>query len=399
MRTAIGLFAALLVGQSALAADIFVRSAQGDKLTHDQSQQVTGLVKRAVQNMPEHHLVTSESEADFTLQPSLVNRDGDQVLRVDKMKDGQLIASSERAIASVDANRALAIDATQDALNKDTYVTADNFSPETGAPDDQLGTDPSLRDAPGSVSGITQDDESMVTTEDMNAYPPKSQTTDPSIAQNQASPQSTDDSMMDQGQAERGMDPTVSGSESQLENRDNPVVVQPPMPADSPSSVAGGESRAVSPRGQVMSKPSYWNAGIGPAFPVGLRTDNIMYNVHGGYNYNFSDALTGKAFGDLNLSGGANSAQFITLGLGADIYPVQNITAMGRPYLTGDVGYAFTRNADNNSQDAPQIGAGAGFKFQAQQLGWDVNLHYSILTAQIDGDTPQVFGVRAAVNF
>jgi hypothetical protein len=331
--------------------------------------------------MPEHHLVASEAEADFTLQPSLVSRNGDQVIRVDKMKEGQLLASSEREMMSINADRALAIAATEDALSKDTYVTADNLVPDTSTADD-FGSDPSLRDANGSVSGATGDD--MVSTEDMNQQ---------GVANS--------DQPASQLQERGSESPAVSSTESQMENRDNPEVVGGAAAgaATGAAVAGGGESRAASPRPQVLDRPYYWQAGLGPAFPIGLNTDNIMYNVNGAFNYNYSESLTAKAFGDLNFSGGANSAQFTTLGVGAEIYPLQNITNMGRPYITGDVGYSFTRDANNNSQDAPQIGGGAGFKFNAKALAWDINLHYSILTSQINGNTPQVFAVRGSVNF
>jgi hypothetical protein len=146
-------------------------------------------------------------------------------------------------------------------------------------------------------------------------------------------------------------------------------------------------------------RPGYFQVGVGPSFALGLDSDAVMYNVVGAYNRNISDRLTGKIFGDFNLGTGADAAQFINVGLGTDIYLQEVRMDYGVPYLMADVGYGFVRDEDTQTQDAAVIGAGAGFKMAAEALNFDLNVHYSLLTAQLDGKTPSILGLRAAVNF
>jgi hypothetical protein len=131
-----------------------------------------------------------------------------------------------------------------------------------------------------------------------------------------------------------------------------------------------------------------------------MNSDQLMYNINAAYDMDFNQMVTGKVFGDFNLPTGSDTSRFINLGLGAEVYANDYTIAKGLPYLTGDLGYAFTqRNVTEEQTDGLALGAGAGFKFQASQTNLDVNLHYSILTAQVQGNNPSVFGVRLAVNF
>jgi hypothetical protein len=159
------------------------------------------------------------------------------------------------------------------------------------------------------------------------------------------------------------------------------------------------EVRAPSPRIMDPNRPGYFQIGAGPSFGLGMGSDQVMYDINLGYNRNFSDRMTGKLFGDLNLGSSSQPARYIDLGAGLDVYLSEVRQSYGIPYVTGDLGYGFVRNAVDRTQDAASIGAGAGFKFAAEALNFDVNVHYEVLTAQLDNTTPSVFGVRAAMNF
>lgn len=308
MKSSIGLFAAALAFvSSAHAADIFVRPARGTDLTRAQQTEVTGLVSKAVHSMPEHNLVANEGDADFVLQPSIVMRGDQQLLRIEKQKDGQVIAMSEEPINSVNASNDRAMAVTETALQDDAYVRENNFG--------------------GNDEGGTQ---SATTT---------------------------------------------SASEAS-----NEVTAPSPVIAD-------------------RDFPGYFQLGVGPSFGLGMDSDAVMTDVMASYNYKFSEAIIAKGFGDFNLGTGSESARFINIGAGAEFYPSQSIVTFGKPYVGADVGYAFTRNNANETEDGIAVGAGAGFKFATAALNMDVNLHYSLLTEQIGSTNPSVFGIRLAVNF
>lgn len=305
MKTSFGLIAATLAFvSSANAADIFVRPARGADLTRAQQTEITDIVSRAVNNMPEHTLVSNEGDADFVLQPSIVTRDDQQLLRIEKLKDGQTMAMSEEPINSVNASNDRAMAVTETALQTDDYVNQDNV--------DQGGTQSATTTAPGDV---------------------------------------------------------------------------------------GAEVVGASPAVTDRQFPGFFQLAVGPSFGLGMDTDAVMTDIMASYNYRFSEQIIGKGFADFNLGTGSDSARFINVGVGAEFYPTQTLITFGKPYVGADAGYAFTRDNEDNTENGVSLGAGAGFKFAAAALNMDVNLHYSVLTEQLDNSTPSVFGVRLAVNF
>lgn len=293
------IFTALAVlmffGQMAWAADVFVKQTKTKNVPPHQAAEITQAVKQAVRNMPEHRLVQSERQADFVLQPTLIQNGDEQILRVEKLKNGELISMSEEMIRPLSPMQSRAVTATETAMAEDQYV-----------------------------SGTTGD--------------------------------------------------SVSGT-------------------------TAGETRGASPRFARSDRLGYFNIGAGPSFGVNLGNDNVMYNLNAGYNVDVSDRLTAKGFGDFNLSTGNDDARFINLGVGVNVYMTDAIAGAGRPYVTGDLGYAFVKTNDDDTKDAMAGGAGAGFQFSTAQLNVDLSLHYSVLFAQIGDETPSVFGLRAAVNF
>ena len=328
------------VAQSASAANIFVRNAKGVGLDKGQAAHVTDMVKRSVSNMPEHTLVTNETEADFVLVPTLISRADEQFLRVEKEKDGQVMAMAEEPIRDSAAANDRTLAATESALQGDDYVADDEAMKSEG--------DRGIASVPES-SNMAMDDHSE---NNMNS---SSGTTMPS-----------EGTMSDTGMA---------------------------------AAPATGEVAAPSPALQNPNRAGFFAIGVGPSFGLGLDQDDVMYNVIASYNRNVSDYLTGKIFGDLNFGAGSDSGRFINVGFGADVYPATFTMAGGKPYVSGDVGYGFTRNNEDATKDAISVGAGAGFRFMAQELNMDVNLHYTLLTAELEGKNPSVLGLRAAVNF
>ncbi len=380
---------ALMVGQSALAANVFVATARGADLARADQEKITGMVRRSVENMPEHTLVQSESEADFVLQPAVVRREEGQILRIEKTKDGDLIAVAEQPVdmASSSAN---AQSVTQTALQSDTYVTQANAG---GSRHPASAEQSVASDSTTASSGLSADTSDTRT---IHSQPAASSnvTTDSGMSDEMADMAPTTGSLMDDDTTMTDMAADTSGTGSGMSSGSS---------LDSTSQdagVAAGDVRASSPK-IASGIPGFFQVGFGPAFAIGLDSDNIMYNINASYNYNISEQLTAKGFGDFNFGTGADSAQMINLGAAAEVYP-QNFPTFGdaQPYLIGDLGYGFARNAETNATgDGVTVGAGAGFKFAARQLNWDINAHYAVLTTQIDGNTPSVLGIRAALNF
>ncbi|MES2855388.1 MAG: hypothetical protein V4692_05975 [Bdellovibrionota bacterium] len=329
MKLNSGLIALTLAfGSSAMAADIYVRDARGSNLTNRQLNRITQEVERAVTRSGEHTLSNSERSADFVLQPSLVIRGSQTLLRVEREADGEVVAMSEQPVSASQIEATDAASVTEIALQDDEE---------------------------GSVSGVTSEDQGAM------EYPVGGTS---NLSDNSSSYE------------------TDSANEPRLNRQ-----------------ASSGDIRAPSPGVIGENRPGYFHIGLGNSFGMGLETDEVMYKVNAGYNYNFSQMFTGKAFVDANLGTGAESARFVNLAVGGEFYPEQDLFTFGAPYLGADIGFAFVRDGEDRTQDAPALGAGAGFKFQALQLNWDLNLRYTYLTDEIDGSNPSIVGGHVAVNF
>jgi hypothetical protein len=345
------------------AADIFVRDANGSELSNNQRTNVTDMVKRAVRQMPEHTLVQSENRADFVLQPSVIKKADDTYLRIEKRKDGDLISQSEERIDAMNPSNDKAIAATESAMQMD-QVAENSSNPDLGP-----NNGPNIGTSSGDTASISEDSSSTLSDEDNSHL--QSGVRDMSVQRNS------------------NQSGSISGASSSSTN-DSPTA----------SGVAGGDVRAPSPVFQKPDRTGAFQIGVGPAFSLGMQSDQILYDVNIGYAMPLNEMFSGKAFGDLNLASGADANRFLNFGVGGDFFPMQSANMLGaRPYLTADLGYAFTRDKDERTADAPAVGAGAGFKFAAQQLNLDVNLHYTMLTTKIQNDYPSILGIRAALNF
>lgn len=308
MKSIIGLLyiMAFLASPMALADDIFVREAHGVGLTQTQCEEITRLVETAVRQIPDQKLVSSESLADFVLEPSITTRDGRLALRVDKIRNGEIVASGIEPLPHAKLNSRHAHAATENAL----------------------------------------------------------------LAEE-----------------------TISGTTMPADTEDESVAGHHPA-------VGVGDVRAPSPIFHGADRKSSFQIALGPAFSTGMATDQLLYNVNLAYALPVHEYVSLKGIGDFNLSAGSESTQFMNFGLGADLFPMGTAAVTGgRPYLTGDVGYAFIRNKNDASTEAPAVGLGGGYKFVTEALNMDVNLHYTILTAQLQDETPAILGLRAAINF
>jgi hypothetical protein len=374
-------------GSSALAANIYVRNTMGSDLSSTQVHRITQEVKNAVTKDGKNSLANSERDSDFVLQPSIIQRGDQLVLRVEKEKDGSVIGMNEQPVSSS------TIDAT-DASSVADIALQDNQS-------------------------ATDDDSSMAPMNDNQNYGQANQSrgwnsghqggwlsnNHPAANNNRANSRNFNNrALVNENRADFG---TVSGATSSGNsndmnndmNNDN----RASMPAaDSPRvnrEATSGDIRAPSPRMLNDNRPGYFQIGVGNSFGIGMKSDENMYNLDAGYHSNLDAHFTAKGILDANLATGDDAAHFIDLAVGADYYPNQSLFSWGAPYIGADLGYAFVRDGNKRTQDAPAVAADAGFKFQALQLNWDLAVRYTILTEQLDDKRPSLFGGHVAVNF
>lgn len=435
----------LFAGHAASAANIFIVPARGADLSSQQQERITGMVRRSVENMPEHKLVMSEAEADFILRPAVVRRDNGPVLRIEKSKENELIAVAEQPLdmASSSAN-AQAV--TQTALQIDSYVgqrsgqrdVAQNAPAKRGGSRNPAQYDDSVSGATSAAGPATNLAPTADTTDTRSLHNPPAEGSRSNLAESYTAPDQMsgrdrqvipEDSMREPAASDSSPSLQQAFQQQQNDPRNNPpadsgrydsrseqIVPESNAQASSeatdvaPQSTAtpnqGGEVRGPSPKLANAQVPGFFQMGFGPSFAIGLNSDNIMYNVNGAYNYNVSERVTAKGFADFNIGTGADSAQFVNIGGGAELYP-ENMPTFGgaKPYVQGDLGYGFARSGRNlvknsvDTGDGITIGAGAGFKFEASDLNWDIAAHYAVLTSQVDERTPSVLGIRAALNF
>ncbi len=162
---------------------------------------------------------------------------------------------------------------------------------------------------------------------------------------------------------------------------------------------ASGEIAAEKSRIMDPERPTYFQLGTGVGFGFNLRSDKPLHNVNIAYNRNFSERFTGKIFGDLNVGSGDEVSRMMNFGVGTDVYLREVLSGYGTPYAAVDLGYSFVRNTAKETQEGAAVGAGLGFKFALARLNMDLNIHYTLLTAQISDDNPSVFATRLALNF
>lgn len=399
MKRALSIAASLMaMGHVANAASIYVQEAKGSGLQQNQVQQVTDTVKQAVSNMPEHNLAQSEDQADFVLRPSIVQSGDEMRLRIEKEKDGNVLAMSEERIESVSASSDQAQTVTQTAMQGDSFVEQSTGAvaetEETAADDEVMAEEPADRSVASSEEMGTSSATSLSAGDsalgmDSEYSELQGSTTDISGVQSEEGSESAATSSGDMASGMTNNAGTTSGNTTATNNQ-----------AGNTDTMGGGQSMMQQPQSMNGRKgPGYLSVGAGPAFALGLDQDDIMISLNAGYNYDLNQRLTAKAFTDLNLSAGSDAGRFWNWGVGADIYPTQASFGPGRPYLTGDVGFAFSRANNDATADGVSIGAGAGYRFAMQQTNVDVNIHYSYLTAEVNGDNPAVLGLRAALNF
>jgi hypothetical protein len=194
---------------------------------------------------------------------------------------------------------------------------------------------------------------------------------------------------------------TGHAQDEEITDESSDMTTESDMTTQSGMSDATAEAiRAPSPRLSDPSRTGFFQIGAGPSFGIGLDSDTVMYNILASYNRNFTEHWSGKVIADLYLGGGNDAARMINVGVGADYYLTHLGLTRALPYVTGDVSWGFARNGETEeTENAPVIGVGTGMKFIAADLNWDVNAHYSILTAELENTVPSVFGIRAAVNF
>jgi hypothetical protein len=384
MKFAIGLMtAALTFASSSYASQIYVRHARGH-LTRSQASEVTGLVKDAVRNMSEHTLVPSAAGADFVLQPSVINRGDEMILRVEKEKNGEIISMSEETIKSINASKSRAVSITETVLADSKYssdVTNHDATELSQSINEPRGTVSAMTSGPGESSGESPSESSSEISNNTTNIRPNDSSGAIDVSRESSSRAATTPS----GRTESSATYQTTGIDST---------------AKSPGADASvGELTSASPRMLNPDRIGQIQLGVGTSFGINMKDDSLMYDLMAAYAADFNENFVGKVFGDFNLATGSSTTHFINLGLAGEYYPTRELLTFGKPYLAADLGYAFTRDGLGRTGDGLATGLGAGFKFQAAQMNWDVAANYSILLSQVEDETPSVFGVRVALGF
>lgn len=177
-------------------------------------------------------------------------------------------------------------------------------------------------------------------------------------------------------------------------------VVETPWRAIEAEPSTGGDLRAPSPKVFDRTRQGFFTAGAGPAFGTGFQKDDLMYNLRGSYAFNMDDRWTIKGLAELTFGAGRTVSRMFSAGVGTDFF-VPNLTVgdFGVPYISAQAGFGSARNERGTIGTGLEAGGGAGFQFRANELNWDIGLHYAILTQELDGSNPQITSLRAAVNF
>ena len=118
-----------------------------------------------------------------------------------------------------------------------------------------------------------------------------------------------------------------------------------------------------------------------------------------GYNIDYGPQLTGKTLVDMNLGTGSDTSRFIDVAVGANYFPTEIQLSQVKPYVGGDAGVGFVRTSDARSADSLAVAGSLGFQMLTNQTNIDVSLRYELLAQQIEGNNPQIFGLKIGMNY
>ncbi|HVK60334.1 MAG TPA: hypothetical protein VM432_02240 [Bdellovibrionales bacterium] len=148
-------------------------------------------------------------------------------------------------------------------------------------------------------------------------------------------------------------------------------------------------------------KVSYWSLGFGPTFSSNMNDDSVMYGLSIGHTWAINPAVGIKINGNVNFSSGEEGSRFFDLMTGANFF-LPEFTASAAPYLTGEIGYGFAEDSEDEDANGVAIGAGAGIQFfRNTETTMDLLIHYTTVLEEIEGNdgNPSIVGARLAVNF
>ena len=365
------ILAAMAVGAPAFAANVFVKNANVSSAQQAHRDELTQMVRDSVKLSPGQSLVWSESQADVVLQPTLMGGDGSFSLRVDRLRNGEVVQSTERTAGDWREVPDISRQATMSVI---------------------AGSDEGYRNAQA---------QNLAPSEYPQRSAPSTNRQDRSIAAPYAAAQSRT--------APTGTDsvatPPDDSTNANAPQAQTPAPPPPPAaePAPAPTSEAStaGENRSSNPIEKLRKSPGHWIVGLGPGFGIGMNANNIMYSANGGYGWDLSQRYALKVIGEADFGSGSDNARMIDLAVGGDVILGANkFAAGGKPYVTADLGLGNARNQTNDQTNGVTAGVGAGLRYaMSDERNLDVLLHYKAMTSTIDNANPSVLGIRAAFNF
>jgi hypothetical protein len=334
------------------AATFFVRDTVAeDRISPEEARAATSLVKTAVASRTKDQAIEDEYHAEYVLQPRLMRLGESVILTVEKVRGQETLFAAQTKVARIDQLDRAARSTTYAAIDEPSMPTREHgvtsVEVEPGAPYRVL---PATADAAPSQK--------------------------PWVAPAPASAAS----------APAAYAPAASA----------PAASASSAPSDMASSRAG---YGVDAQG-AQRRVSYWSAGVGPFMGRRLASDTVMYDFMVGHHWDINPLASIKVLAEANLSSGREEARFLNFGTGASFFlPVG--TRDTTPYLTGDIGYGFARDANTNSAEGFSFGTGVGVQFfRTTETTLDLLFRYAMIFDTINsGGSPSVTGLQLAVNF
>lgn len=157
------------------------------------------------------------------------------------------------------------------------------------------------------------------------------------------------------------------------------------------------QSVASEPRRESLNRPFIH---FGPSIFSPNVDGDVSFTLGGGYSWDLGRGLV-KALTELSF-GGTSGINYMELGLGGDFFLKDTDTA---PFLGGEFGYGFARKdpsrvGEDTLLGGLLIGATGGIQFfRRSNVNLEIALKINLLTTEVGGGVPVIYGFRAGLYF
>ncbi|MBI3557227.1 MAG: hypothetical protein HY074_13270 [Deltaproteobacteria bacterium] len=148
---------------------------------------------------------------------------------------------------------------------------------------------------------------------------------------------------------------------------------------------------------QLKRQPTnkYWLVGFGPSTLTGLGVQGVSYSLYAGFEWDIENTAGARIFYSGNYN--ASVAGLSELGLGGSYFFSEKSTA---PLISGEFSFAGAHNHSGNDITGFGLGVAPAVRFfRTSRVNIQVQLRYSVVLRQLDGLTPQTFGLQCLLMF